>query len=102
LLAGGEVDAALVVGAPATLPGPVAAGLTGGGVPLAVVGPRASAATLRPMVAIDTGVAGIHEGGTAFRMDDVPLPLRASLDGPRAALDVMRGLRDRLGAGAHE
>ena len=102
LLAGREVDAALVAGAPATLPGPVAAGLAGGGVPLAVVGPRASATTLRPMVAIDTGVAGIHEGGTAFRMDDVPLPLRASLDGSRSALDVMRGLRDRLGALPHE
>lgn len=102
LLAGGEVDAALVVGAPGTLPGPVAAGLAG--VPVAVVGPRASAAALRPMVAIDTGVAGIHEGGTAFRMDDVPLPLRASLGGPRAALNVMRGLRVQLGArdGAHE
>jgi hypothetical protein len=28
----------------------------------------------------DTGVAGIHEGGMALRMDDVPLPLRPSLD----------------------
>jgi formylmethanofuran dehydrogenase subunit B len=95
LLAGGEVDAALVVGAPATLPRSVAAGLSGR--PVAVVGPRASAATFRPVVAIDTGVAGIHEGGTAFRMDDVPLPLRASLDGPEPAARVVQAIRERLG-----
>lgn len=96
LLAADEVDAALVVGASPTLPRPVAEGLSGK--PVAVVGPRASVATFRPVVAIDTGVAGIHEGGTAFRMDDVPLPLRTSLDGPEAALHVVRAIRERLGA----
>jgi formylmethanofuran dehydrogenase subunit B len=98
LLAHHEVDAALVIGAPTTIPGPVADGL--GRISVAVIGPRASTSAVRPVVAIDTGVAGIHEGGTAFRMDDVPLPLRASLDGPRAALDVVRALRDKLVHGA--
>ena len=98
LLADHEIDAALVIGAPATIPGPVAEGL--GRIPVAVIGPRATTSAVRAVVAIDTGVAGIHEGGTAFRMDDVPLPLRASLDGPRAALDVVRALRDRLVGGA--
>ncbi|MFL5576856.1 MAG: hypothetical protein ACJ79S_12890, partial [Gemmatimonadaceae bacterium] len=58
---------------------------------------------------VDTAVAGIHEGGTAVRMDDVPLPLRPSLEGPPAAVDVVRALRERVrrerGArerGAHE
>src|SRR5207244_12714190 len=100
LHAGGEVEAALGVGSPATLPEDVAEGL--GGKSVAVVGPRASAATFGPGVAIDTGVAGIHEGGTAFRMDDVPLPLRASLPGPPAALNVVRTIRERLGARTHE
>ena len=94
LLADHEIDAALVIGAPATIPGPVADALVR--IPIAVAGPRASTSAVRPVVAIDTGVAGIHEGGTAFRMDDVPLPLRASLEGPRAALDVVRALRDKL------
>ncbi|HYL54627.1 MAG TPA: hypothetical protein VEU73_03505 [Gemmatimonadales bacterium] len=98
LLADHEVDAALVIGAPATIPGPVAGGLEG--IPVIVIGPRASMSAVRPAIAIDTGVAGIHEGGTAFRMDDVPLPLRASLDGPRAAREVVRALRDRLVHGA--
>src|SRR5207253_8863335 len=42
LLAAGEIDAALVIGSPATLPEDVAEGL--GGKSVAVVGPRASAA----------------------------------------------------------
>jgi formylmethanofuran dehydrogenase subunit B len=96
LLGGGEVDAALVIGAPATLPEPVAAALAQ--VRSVAIGPRASAASFQPAVVVDTGAAGIHEGGTAFRMDDVPLPLRPSLDGARAALVTVRALRDRLGA----
>ena len=102
LLAGREVDAALVVGAAATLPGPIVQGLVGGRLPVAIIGPRASTATLRPVVAIDTGVAGIHDGGTAFRMDDVPLPLRTSLDGPTGAPAVVRALRDKLGHHSNE
>jgi len=95
LLGAGEVDAALVIGAPATLPVPVATALARVG--SVVIGPRASAATFQPAVAVDAGVAGIHEGGTAFRMDDVPLPLRPSFEGARAALVTVRALRERLG-----
>lgn len=98
LLASGAVDRALVVGAPPTLPDSVARGLRGRA--SVAIGPRASAATFAPAVAIDTGVAGIHEGGTAFRMDDVPLPLRPPLaqsDAPSAAATVRR-LRARLNA----
>ncbi|HYL57176.1 MAG TPA: hypothetical protein VEU73_16515, partial [Gemmatimonadales bacterium] len=100
LLADHEIDAALVIGTPATIPGPVREGL--GRIPVVIIGPRASTSAVRPAVAIDTSVAGIHEGGTAFRMDEVSLPLRASLDGPRAALDVVRALRDKLVNGADE
>ena len=99
-LAGGEVDAALVIGAPATLPDSVARGLAG--VATVAIGPRASAAGWKPVVAVDTGVAGIHEGGTAFRMDDVPLPLRPALEGEdvRSATATVRALRGRLEGGA--
>jgi formylmethanofuran dehydrogenase subunit B len=94
LVARGEIDAALVIGSPETLPEGLAKGLAR--VPTIVIGPRASAADFTPTVALDTGVAGIHEGGTAFRMDDVPLPLRPSLAGPRSAADTVRALRERL------
>lgn len=63
-------------------------------VPIIVVGPRASEAPFPTRVAIDTGVAGIHEGGTAYRMDDVPLPLRPPLAdaGVRSAADTLAAL----------
>jgi len=95
LLAAGEIDAALVIGSPESVPQPVAPGLAR--VTIVAIGPRASAAGFTPQVAIDTGVAGIHEGGTAFRMDDVPLPLRPALAGRglRAA-DTVRALYERL------
>jgi len=93
----GEIDAALVVGSAARVPTAVAHGL--GAVPTVVIGPRASTAPFKSAVAIDTGVAGIHEGGTAFRMDDVPLPLRPALQGvvpALSALTVVRALGERL------
>ncbi|MGH7614608.1 MAG: hypothetical protein ACREMW_11295 [Gemmatimonadales bacterium] len=95
-LARGEIDAALVLGSPAGVPEPVATAL--GGVACVAIGPRASegAEGFTPTVAVDTGVPGIHEAGTALRMDDVPLPLRAALEGLPAALEVVRALAQRL------
>jgi formylmethanofuran dehydrogenase subunit B len=57
-----------------------------------VVGPRATEAPFPARVAIDTGIAGIHEGGTAYRMDDVPLPLRPPLPGQRSAAETVSAL----------
>jgi formylmethanofuran dehydrogenase subunit B len=94
-LARGEVDAALVLGDAAQLPAPVRAGLAG--VPCVVIGPRASESGLAAGgVALDSGVAGIHEGGVAFRTDDVPLPLRPSLAGPPAAAALAAALAERI------
>jgi formylmethanofuran dehydrogenase subunit B len=91
----GDVDAALIIGAVHALPDDVRAALAG--VRCAVIGPRASeAAWPRIDAAIDTGVAGIHESGTALRLDDVPLPLRASISGIRQAPAIVRALRTRL------
>jgi len=97
LLDAGEVDAALVIGSPASVPAPVVNRLTR--LPAVGIGPRASAALFQPAVAVDTGVAGIHESGTAFRMDDVPLPLRAALTGPPSTTaSALHALRQQLGA----
>src|SRR2546430_8065878 len=38
--------------------------------PSIAIGPRASAASFEPAVAVDAGVAGIHEGGTATRSEE--------------------------------
>ena len=59
---------------------------------LLIIGPRASQSSLRPRIAIDTGVAGIHETGTAYRMDEVPLQLRPPLPNPRSATEVIAAL----------
>lgn len=61
-----------------------------------VIGPRASQAAFKTRVAIDTGVAGIHEGGTAYRMDEVPLPLRPPLSASRSTTDTLRALTEAV------
>jgi formylmethanofuran dehydrogenase subunit B len=94
LVARREIDAMLLIGSPGSVPEPVARGLAS--VPTVAIGPYASAAVFEPAVAVDTGVAGIHEGGMALRMDDVPLPLRPSVQGPPAAAVVVRDLAARL------
>ncbi|MGH7646806.1 MAG: formylmethanofuran dehydrogenase subunit B [Gemmatimonadaceae bacterium] len=90
LVADGGVDAVLVAGRPLGAPFALDA------LRSVVIGPGASATACE--IAIDTGVAGIHESGTAFRMDDVPLPLRAPVPGPRVAAQVVRDLAQRIAA----
>jgi formylmethanofuran dehydrogenase subunit B len=63
-----------------------------GRVPTIVIGPRASQAPFPTRIAVDTGIAGIHEGGTGYRMDEIPLPLRPPVAGPRSAADTLRAL----------
>jgi formylmethanofuran dehydrogenase subunit B len=89
------VDAVLVVGSVARVPAHLVTLMTG--VASAVIGPKASESALAGGVAaIDTGVAGIHEAGTALRMDDVPLPLRASVGGVIFTEGITRALSERI------
>jgi len=92
----GGAGAILVAGAAASL-GDLLAEATAR-VPAVVVGPLASEAPFPTRVAIDTGMAGIHEGGTAYRMDDVPLPLRPPLQGIRSAAETLGLLRSAVRA----
>jgi formylmethanofuran dehydrogenase subunit B len=89
----GAFRAVLVVGSP-ILEESAHRGLSEAGTLL--IGPRASQAAFKARVAIDTGVAGIHEAGTAYRMDEVPLPLRPPLSGPRSTTDTLRALTDAI------
>jgi formylmethanofuran dehydrogenase subunit B len=93
-LARGAVDVALVVGAVRFVPPGVIAHLAG--VTTVLVGPRATESALAATVAVDTGVVGIHESGTALRMDDVALPMFAAITGPPATVDIVTALADRL------
>ena len=86
LIERGEVDAALVIGAD-VLPGLRE-------LPTVVVGAEISDAA---RVAFATATAGIEVAGTAHRMDGVPVPLRALLDGERpTAEDVLAAIAGRL------
>jgi formylmethanofuran dehydrogenase subunit B len=89
-----NLGAALVAGSIAGLPN--AEGFSE--VPTVVIGPRASEWSFGARFAIDTGVAGIHEAGTAYRMDEVPLPLRPPLSGPRSATASLDALLAALRA----
>jgi formylmethanofuran dehydrogenase subunit B len=90
-----RVDVVLIVGSTSTLPESVVASLARAGVVL--IGPRATAAPFSVKVAIDTGIAGIHDSGTAYRMDDVPMPLRAVLPGATSARSLLEELLGKLG-----
>jgi formylmethanofuran dehydrogenase subunit B len=62
-----------------------------------VIGPRATLSPLGPrQMAIDTGLAGVHDAGTALRLDDVPLPVRSLVVGPPATASVVARLRGAL------
>ncbi|HEU4649439.1 MAG TPA: hypothetical protein VFS33_10290 [Gemmatimonadales bacterium] len=90
----GVVGAALIVGSAGGVPDAVRTALAR--IPVAVVGPRASESPIAAEVAIDTGVAGIHEAGTGYRMDDVPLPLTEALAGPPSAAALLRDVAAAL------
>jgi formylmethanofuran dehydrogenase subunit B len=94
LLQSGGIDLVLLAGSPATVPEAVRVGL--GSVQVIAVGPRASEVSPGFHIAVDTGVAGIHEEGTAYRMDDVPIPLRLAFSGPPAARGVLQTLNLRV------
>jgi formylmethanofuran dehydrogenase subunit B len=93
-LARGAVDVALVVGSVGLVPPQLRDRLAG--ITTIVVGPRATESALTATAAIDTGVVGIHEPGTALRMDDVPLPLFAAITGPPSTVDIVTALAGRV------
>ena len=96
LLAEGRYAAVLIAGSP-VVDDATASALAR--ISTIVIGPRASQARFTPRVAIDTGVAGIHEDGTGYRMDEVPLSLRPSLAGPRSAAETLVALAEAIRVG---
>jgi formylmethanofuran dehydrogenase subunit B len=88
--AAAEAAAILVVGAAASLGESL--GAVANRTPIVIVGPRASEAPFAANVVVDTGIAGIHEGGTAYRMDDTPLRLRPPLQAERSVAVVLAAL----------
>jgi formylmethanofuran dehydrogenase subunit B len=82
LLVRGDCDAALVLGADpgATMPQPAIDHLTR--IPTIVLDPKVTHTSRLARVHITTAATGISAGGTAYRMDEIPLPLRPILRSP--------------------
>jgi formylmethanofuran dehydrogenase subunit B len=82
LLIRGDCDAALVLGADpgATMPQPAIDHLAR--IPTIVLDPKVTHTSELARVHITTAVTGISAPGTAYRMDEIPLPLRPALKSP--------------------
>jgi len=78
----GDVDAALILGADpgATMPQPAID--TMARIPTVVLDPKVTHTSKLARVHITTAVTGISAPGTAYRMDEIPLPLRPALKSP--------------------
>lgn len=95
-LARGAIDAVLLIGNARAIPSAVTSALRG--VRTVAIGPRASQSPISTGIRIDTGVAGIHESGMAFRMDDVPIPVRSVLPTPRDTASLLEALGATIAA----
>ncbi len=82
LLLRGDNDAALILGADpgATMPQPAIDHLAR--IPTITLDPKVTHTSRISRVHITTAVTGISAGGTAYRMDEIPLPLRPALKSP--------------------
>ena len=82
VLVRGDTDCAFIIGADpgATMPQPAIDHLTR--IPTIVLDPHVTHTSRLSRVHITTAPAGISAPGTAYRMDEIPLPLRPALKSP--------------------
>jgi formylmethanofuran dehydrogenase subunit B len=92
-LQAGGFSTVLIVGSP---PPDTRSTAASGHTNIIAIGPRVSQAFFSARVAIDTGVAGIHEAGTGYRLDEVPLSLRPPLASQRSTSETLAGLMERI------
>jgi formylmethanofuran dehydrogenase subunit B len=91
----GEIDAMLIVGNVSSVPESMT--IAAGRITTCVIGPYASnSAFSRGAACVDTGLPGVHADGTVLRMDDVPLPVRATFRGEIDAEVITRALCERI------
>lgn len=111
LLARGEVDACLLVGSEGIAPLSALAKDHLARIPTIVLDyPHVDGAIdtqlapaggpWRPTVRFTTAIYGIHREGTAYRMDEVPIPLRRVINSPYDSDgDVLRAILERIKEG---
>lgn len=89
LLEQGEVDAIVLVGSGGVTQLSVAAQEKLREIPIIELDGQNCKSTLAPEVHFTTATSGIHCSGTAYRMDDVPIPMRAVLNGSAPSVDAV-------------
>jgi formylmethanofuran dehydrogenase subunit B len=95
LIVRGDNDAALILGADpgATMPQPGIDHLSR--IPTIVLDPKVTHTSRLARVHITTAVTGVSAPGTAYRMDEIPLPLRPALTSPYPTdEEVVRRIRE--------
>ena len=96
-----ETDAVLLVGCDMDEDLTPAARQDLAGVPHIVVGYRPTAEAVSATVAFQTSTPGIHTGGTVYRMDEIPLPLRPAVASALPSeLDVLTAIERRAARAA--
>ena len=59
--------------------------------------PKETPTTRRAAVAFTVATYGINVGGTVYRMDDVPLPLRPAFESPHPSdYEILTGIEQRV------
>jgi formylmethanofuran dehydrogenase subunit B len=99
LIVRGDNDAALILGADpgATMPQPGIDHLAR--TPTIVLDPKVTHTSRLARVHITTAVTGVSAPGTAYRMDEIPLPLRPALQSPYPTdEEVVRRIRQAVAA----
>jgi formylmethanofuran dehydrogenase subunit B len=97
LLAAGEPDCVVLVGGERVPRFSAAARRHLDEVPVILLDPSFAEVHVRPAVRFRTAVYGIHRRGTAYRMDEVPIPLRQLLPSDLPSDDeVLRAVRAHL------
>jgi formylmethanofuran dehydrogenase subunit B len=99
LLVRGDNDAALILGADpgATMPQPGIDHLAR--IPTIVLDPKVTHTSRLARVHITTAVTGVSAPGTAYRMDEIPLPLRPALKSPYPTdEEVLKRIRKAVAA----
>jgi formylmethanofuran dehydrogenase subunit B len=97
LLGRGEADAALIVASDpmSNFSQPARDHLAR--IKSVVLDPKLSETAKIATVAFTTSVYGINTGGTVYRMDDIPIPLRPAFDSPfKSDYEVLKAIETRI------
>lgn len=92
-----EADAALIVGSDPLAHFSQSACQHLASIPFVALDPKSTPTTRAAAVAFTVSTFGINTPGTVYRLDDVPIPLRAAFSSPFASdLEILSGIEQRV------